>query len=341
MNYTEVCLEGFGYSLPSHVATSVSIEERLSDLYLKIGLKPGRLQELTGVQERRLWPVGTNPSKVAAEAAEKIFAEGAIDRSSIDLIIHAGVCRDALEPATASVVHHLLQLKPACLAFDVSNACLGFLNAMTIAANMIELGQIQNALVVSGENAGPLYADTIQALINDPEAEHFRKRVVNLTLGSGAIAMVLTARKHSKTGHRLLGGAGRAHTESHNLCRGYGDVYHLSMETDPVPLMRDGLMLAHATWPMVLDTLKWDHGTPTHVFTHQVSRSHQDKILEILNLADRKTYSEISWLGNTGSVAAPLSLILAAESGKLKAGDHIAILGIGSGLNTMMLGVEW
>ena len=46
-------------------------------------------------------------------------------------------------------------------------------------------------------------------------------------------------------------------------------------------------------------------------------------------------------LGNTGSVALPLTLAAAALSGHLKAGDRVAMLGIGSGINSVMLGVTW
>jgi 3-oxoacyl-[acyl-carrier-protein] synthase-3 len=46
-------------------------------------------------------------------------------------------------------------------------------------------------------------------------------------------------------------------------------------------------------------------------------------------------------LGNTGSVALPLSLAAAAASGTLQAGDRLALLGIGSGINSVMLGATW
>jgi 3-oxoacyl-[acyl-carrier-protein] synthase-3 len=34
-------------------------------------------------------------------------------------------------------------------------------------------------------------------------------------------------------------------------------------------------------------------------------------------------------------------LALAATQGAIKAGDKVALLGIGSGINSLMLGVEW
>ena len=46
-------------------------------------------------------------------------------------------------------------------------------------------------------------------------------------------------------------------------------------------------------------------------------------------------------LGNMGTVSLPLSAAIADEKGFLTAGNKVGFLGIGSGLNCMMLGVEW
>ena len=75
------------------------------------------------------------------------------------------MCRDFLEPSTASVVHNNLGLPEESFVFDVSNACLGVLNGMCIIANMIERDQIKAGLVVSGENGGPLVNNTIENLL--------------------------------------------------------------------------------------------------------------------------------------------------------------------------------
>ena len=45
--------------------------------------------------------------------------------------------------------------------------------------------------------------------------------------------------------------------------------------------------------------------------------------------------------GNTGSAAVPLTLLKLQELNKIKSGDHIALLGIGSGLSSIMMGIKW
>jgi 3-oxoacyl-[acyl-carrier-protein] synthase-3 len=99
--------------------------------------------------------------------------------------------------------------------------------------------------------------------------------------------------------------------------------------------------LSIKTWALFLEELKCTEEDFAHVFTHQVSLAHHERIFKELGIANSKGRKECQFLGNTGSVAVPLSLALAEEEGCLQKGDQLALLGIGSGLNTMMLGIQW
>jgi len=76
-------------------------------------------------------------------------------------------------------------------------------------------------------------------------------------------------------------------------------------------------------------------------FTHQVGRAHRKLLLEGLGLDPVIDFPTVEFLGNTGAVALPTAASLGIEEGHLSPGDHVAWLGIGSGLNCLMLGVEW
>src|SRR5262249_15425637 len=140
------------------------IERRLGPLYERLRLPPGRLELMTGIRERRVWPAETLPSDISILSGEKLLATSAIDRNEIGALIHASVCRDHLEPATACRVHHALRLPQKCVVYDVSNACLGILNGIVQVANMIELGQIRAGLVVGTESSRGLMETTIDEL---------------------------------------------------------------------------------------------------------------------------------------------------------------------------------
>ncbi len=167
MFYSKVCLHTFAYVLPPRILSSDDIEERLAPLYQRLKLPAGRLELMSGIKERRLWEPGTRPSQGAALAGQAALDKDDIDPESVECLIFTSVSRDMMEPATASFVHNQLGLSEDCLLFDLSNACLGFLDGMVMLANMIELGHVRNGLVVAGETAEELVESTIQTLLTD------------------------------------------------------------------------------------------------------------------------------------------------------------------------------
>ena len=94
---------------------------------------------MSGIKERRLWDRGTLPSQAAIMAGKDTLQKADISPDKVDCLFFTSVSRDMMEPATASFVHHGLNLSKDCLIFDISNACLGFLDGMMMLANMIEL----------------------------------------------------------------------------------------------------------------------------------------------------------------------------------------------------------
>ncbi len=148
MLYKNVRIEAFGYEIPETVVTSQSLEERVAPIYEKLNLSYGRFELMTGIRERRFWDDETSPSQASTKAAEKAIAKSGIDKADIECLLHTSVCRDFLEPATATLVHDSLGLPPTATIFDISNACLGFTNGMITLANMIELGQVKAGIVV-------------------------------------------------------------------------------------------------------------------------------------------------------------------------------------------------
>lgn len=336
-------IEAYGINLPPEYLTSEAIEVRLTPIYEKLHLPYGRLELQTGIRRRGFWRPGTNPSDIAIAAAEQALEKSNVKREEIEVLIHASVCRDFLEPATATVIHNKLGLNPKCTIFDLSNACLGVVNAFIAISNMIELGQIECGMVVSGENSGPLLFKTIDLLLNDESLtrKSIKKYFANLTIGSAGVAYILTNKNRSTSGHQLLGGSVMADTSASILCRGDGNSSDLMMETDSEALMHAGVKLAKANWIETKSVLNWTNSTPSKIIGHQVGVAHRSMMLSSLELDERNDFSTFEEFGNTGSAALPLSLAMAANDGFIKSGDVVALLGIGSGLNTVMLGAKW
>jgi 3-oxoacyl-[acyl-carrier-protein] synthase-3 len=344
VRFSHTCIESLAVALPDQVLTSAEIETRLRPLYERLKLPEGRLELMTGIRERRVWQAGTRPSDASAAAGRAALAKSALRAEQVELFIHAAVCRDMMEPATASFAHRKLGLPATAQILDVSNACLGFLNSLTLAAGLIESGQIRCALIVAGENGGPLVEQTIRTLLTQPlDRNGIKPFFANLTIGSGAIAAVVCHRDLVKGhAHRLLGGVARAATAHSDLCQ--GDTHgadSLAMQTDSEALLNAGLALARETWEKFSATTGWGGADVNRFICHQVGSTHRRKLYETLGLDLTKDFSTFETLGNTGSVALPATLALAAEAGAVKPGDKVALLGIGSGLNSLMLALEW
>src|SRR5664279_3764686 len=136
------------------VVSSAEMDDRLADVYTRVGLRPGMMQRLAGIHERRWWNRGTSFADGAVMAGAKAMAEAGVQPGDIGLLVNTSVSRAHLEPSTAVAIHHALGLPSSCQNFDVSNACLGFVNGMQLAAAMLESWQIDYALVVNGRTPG-------------------------------------------------------------------------------------------------------------------------------------------------------------------------------------------
>lgn len=346
MKYSRVYLDAMGYELGPNVVTSASLENRLAPLYAKLRMGAGQVEALTGIRERRWWNKGVVVSDRAAAAARKALDESSVPARDLGVMIYGGVCRDHLEPATASHVAAQLDLSPEVEVYDISNACLGVLNGIVAIANRIELGQIRAGMVVSCETSREINEIMIEHMLAHPDMETFRMSIATLTGGSGAVAVILSDGSYGSGRPRLKGGMHRAAPAYHELCRwhvGNHVPFELPQyfETDGVAVLRHGTALGTETWDAFLPEMGWDRGSVDRVICHQVGRQHQQTILRALGVQPEKDFSTYEYLGNMGTVSLPLTAAVGAERSAIERGQRVGFLGIGSGLNCLMLGWEW
>ena len=347
MKYSKVHISSLGYELAPVVVTSSELERRLEPLYKALRFAPGQLQALTGIRERRWWEPGYPLSRGAASAGRKALESAGLAPDDLGALVYTGVCREQFEPATACRVAATLGVSGDAAIFDISNACLGVLNGILEVANRIELGQIRAGLVVSCESAREINDIMIERMLAEKNMERFASSIATLTGGSGAVAVLLTDGSFpGVAGHRLLGGKTKAAPEHHGLCLwgvtpdGSGK-YVQQMATDAVNVMNYGVELGRRTWAAFLSEMGWQAGSVDRVVCHQVGSAHQSAILKTLGIPAEKDFTTFEYLGNMGTVSLPLTLAIAAEREEILPGERVGLLGIGSGLNCLMLGVEW
>ena len=336
MRYRNVCIEALEYELPPEVLTTKAMELRLSSLYQRLGFRPGWLETVTGIRARRRWAQDDSAVDAAARAAQSALDTAGISRTEVGALISCSVYKEHLEPSVACKVHAELGLKAGAFNFDVGNACLGFLSGMTVVANMIELGQIKAGIVVAGECSREVTDNTMRRLSTpDADINTYKDNLATLTLGSGAVAMVLTHRDLSVGGHRFMGGVSKSATEHADLC--FGGVN--GMTTNPTRLLAEGVQLAKRTWTDFHNG-HFNGATATHYALHQVGKANHDGVLATLGIPQHKALRIYPELGNIGAASVPIALKMGIEKGMAGPGDRVAMMGIGSGLNVSMMSVE-
>ncbi|WP_040156198.1 3-oxoacyl-ACP synthase III [Mobilicoccus massiliensis] len=315
------------------VVTSDHLDELLQPAYDTTGMMAGQIERLAGVRERRWFPKDADYTRGAVEAGRQAIADARIDADRIGLIVNASVTRPHLEPGISAMVHAELELPRSCIAFDVTNACLGVVNSLQIAGTMIDAGQIEYALIVASEGARQMQEASIARLVDGGSRQDVKDAFATMTLGSGAVGIVLGRSDRHPEGHQIIGGITRAGTEHHELCIGGMD----GMRTDASKLFVEGLSLATDAWAEAKG--EWDWEEMDWYVAHQTSTAHIACLCDTLKLPAEKFPVTVDTYGNIGPVALPFTLGMYQH--KMRKGDRVLLMGIGSGLNTSMTEVRW
>jgi len=316
------------------ITTSEEIDRRLKPVLTRLKLPTGLLQRVAGVYERRNWGPNETFDDAAVKAGKIALREAGIQPSDVGLLINTSVTRKHLEPSVAVRIHHGLGLPSSAINFDIANACLGFVNGMTLAAQLIDSGQIKYAVIIDGEDADEIQSNTIERLGRPGiKRKDFMSEFASLTLGSGAAAAVLGPADAHPGGHRILGGVTRAATQFNDLCVGSVD----GMFTDAKALLKGGMELVVSAWTEAKRDWSWSN--MDRYILHQVSSVHTNAIVKATGMDKTKIPLTFPTLGNVGPASIPITL--AQEASTLQPGNRVLLMGVGSGLNTAMMELVW
>jgi len=350
MRYSNVFIESFGYELPSHVITTAELEEKLLPFYTAVGFEPGQLEALTGIRERRYWDKDHTLAEHAATAGQRALDEADISSDQIGALVYCGVCQDGFEPATSCSMADRLKIGENAHIFDVKSACLGMITGIVHIANEIELGNIKAGLVVSCESARQIVDSTIDEINAHKSIDFYKDTIATMTGGSGAAAVLLTngtIGKPANRKHALKGGVVRNAIRHHDLChwgfeeKGMPTGSRVIMRTKAQRVLEHGVILAQKTFMAFKKEFNLSDHQPDKFIGHQVGAIHHQKFYQALNQDIKKDFCTFPFLGNIGTVSLPITAAIADERGFLKPDDVVAFIGVGSGLNCYILGVEW
>ena len=346
MMYSNVYVGGMGYEIPRNVLKTEIMEKQLAPVYGQLNIGPGKLQMMTGLKQRRFWNDNLRPSEAATKAAIRALEQSPISTDQIGALVNCSVCRDYLEPSTATIIAKNLNLNSDTILFDVSNACLGFATGLSVVSNMIELGQIEAGIVVSAEAASEVVENTIKTLVENPSEELLLASIPSLTLGSGSVAYILCKKDIAPRGLQFEGGISLNDSQQSNLClwgpdTGFPSQTNHTMVTDGKTLLDKGTKLAARTWSKFSKLSGHTKSSMDVIFSHQVGILHRNVVFEALGLDVNKDFTTFEYLGNTGSVAMPITMAIGIEKGAFEPGQRAVLMGIGSGLVCTMYSVRW
>lgn len=355
--FNQTVIESHEFYAPQKVLTSEQLEDTLAESLGKMGVPRGSIYKLSGIKERRVTPQEEVPSINATKVAMHALEAAGVESKDIDLVLSCSVARDKFEPATACIIHHNLGCRKDCMAFDITNACIGFSNGIVVAANMIEAGMVKRALVISSENPFRVINNTITRIINGGESasEMTRKEFLSLfpvvTLGSGAAAFVLTREDlvKAKNKPKILGGVAYSDTSHINLCSANTDfctneLINLEplMFTEASAIIEASEVLGKIAWERLQELFpQFSLKSIKAFFPHQVGKHANGQYFQNVGLDNAKEYRIYEKYGNMVSTSLPASLVLGSQDLGFKAGDRAITFGFGSGLNGVLLALEW
>lgn len=345
--YENVRIEALALEVPPHRVTSRAIEDELAPTYARLGIPQGCIETLVGIVARRFWDEGTAIADAASTAARKVYAGREHLRSRTGLILSTSVSKDFIEPSVAALVRGQLSgqadgergaLAAECEALDIGNACLGFMNGMDLASTWIEQRRVDCALVVAAESSRFVVGETVKRLLAPTSTKQdYMEALPTLTLGSGAVAMLLVHSSLATTSHAVRGAVSLGDPASSTICMGTPS----SMKTDAHKLLVNGVALAQRTWSKAQQTFGWTQENVAQLICHQVGATHMATLAKKLDLDLERAFLTYPELGNIGPAAVPMTLQMAVDAGRVRPGDRLALMGIGSGLSCMMMEVVW
>lgn len=320
---------GIGGYVPDQRVTS---EELLREIKSeqRFGLKETFIGNVLGIYERRV-AANENPSDMAIRASEVAIADAGVDPLDIDMVVFCGIERDWQEPSTAHRVQNVLGAHRA-VCFDISNACHGFMNGLSVADAMISNGSIETALVCTGEKPSIVMYDTMGKLEKSNDREYMKTQIGGLTVGDAGGAMVVT---RAQKGEGIRYSSLQSRGEYAELCYYTKDEHGIAGVMDMPTISAAGYKMHESMMANTYERLRWAPADVDYLICHQVGIRHHKQLISLAKIAPEKAPITFNLYGNITSATIPYTLFLnPPEKGK-----KVLILGSGSGLSVSQTGI--
>lgn len=306
---------GHGHYLPSKILTN-------DDLSKMVETNDEWISTRTGIKQRHI-VVDELTSDLAMGAAQMAVKTAGISAEDIDVIVVATVTPDNTTPTVAAKLGGKLGVKVGTPTFDMSAACSGFVYALTMADNMIRLGQVKTALVVGAEslskitdwtdrNTCVLFGDGAGAVVlRAKEGE-----------GTSADTGILATKLYSDGTHfeslKTLGGVSSTQNAGFLYMDGK-EVFKFAINS-----LQQGAEEVMKMAGVTAEDIDW-------LIPHQANIRIISGVGQKLGLPEEKVIVTVTNHGNTSAASIPLAISESFENGKLKKGDLVCLTAMGAG----------
>ena len=297
-------LLGTGYALPTRVLDNDAMTAYVetSDEWITTR---------TGIRQRHFCGEGESTTTLAIEAARKALDDSGLDKSEIGCVIVATSSGEYVMPSTACLVHKALELNENIPVFDLGAACAGFLYAVDTARAMLLSHGGRAALVIGAEQMSQLL--------------DMADRNTCVLFGDAAGAAVFALDEDAEYAY---------------VCGTRGDMaIQVGGPRRTLPMTMEGqnvFRFAVSTIPSTVDELLEKTGKTLDevdwVVCHQANQRIIDASVRRLGVPAEKFYKNLDRYANTSAASIPLALAEMKESGKLKSGQRVILVGFGGGL---------
>jgi 3-oxoacyl-[acyl-carrier-protein] synthase-3 len=315
-------------AVPERVVTN-------QDLAKSVDTTDEWIVERTGIRERHVAGEHQTTASLAVEAALRALIVASLRPTDLDLIIVSTSSPEHLFPATACIVQDRIGATKAG-AFDLSAACTGFVYALTLAAQAIKSGSIQNALVIG--------AETLSRLTD------WKDRNTCILFGDGAGAFVLQASEEpggiltsvmrsDGSGGDLLSVPAGGSRHPTTLQTVYEGLHFIQMNGREVYRFATRVMSQAAQ--EAVEAAQLTMADIQLIVPHQANQRIIEAAARGLNFPMERVMINLERYGNTSTASIPIATCEAITQGRLKPGDNVVFVAFGAGLTWGSTLVKW
>ena len=329
MTFNNIGITGISACVPKNISRNID----MASFILKEEIE--KTINSIGIIEKRFVDSDTCASDLCYFAAERLFAEMNIDKTSIDVLIFMSQTPDYKIPATSPILQNRLGLSKNTAAFDIGLACSGYLYSLSVAFAFASLSNINRVLLLDGETFtkivnpkdkvnAPLYGDAGTATII--EKGNFGLSFFTLsTDGSGFEAIKINAggSRNMSNPENILEKTdkdGNIRSE-HQLYMDGGEVFNFTLREIPKDI-KNILTFSNTNLEEI-----------DYLVFHQANKFMTDFFSKKLKLPINKVPYCLDKFGNTSSSSIPLTISSELSAVLINAKKKILISGFGAGLS--------